>query len=356
MKKRLYITFISLLACTLSLFGQSGLVIPSSEWDFGTIAEESEILRHRFVVRNTGKVPEVILDVTATCGCTKPSFSRKPILPGEETVIEVTFQPAGQRGVINRALTLFGDRHQVIGRLTVRGEVIPRKRTIEEQFPVEVGKGVRLSSNHLPFGTVSHGEISPVELRIINTDSRSHHIRFVPEEESGAMELQAPALLAPGEEKRIVAGYMLPAGSRTYGSLRDTYYIEVDGVRQLTRFAARAIAIDAPDNRERRPELKSESDLLRFGEVHHGDSATLTFRLHNEGDAPLAIRAVELPAGLTSTLRAGESIPAGQARDYTLTIESSEADFGSLVERLLVVTNDPKHPLWQPRVVVFIIE
>ncbi len=356
MKQWHYILSILLSLLAFDLFGQSGLVIPSPVWDFGTIAEESEILRHRFVVRNEGEYPEVILDVTATCGCTKPSFSRKPLLPGGESVIEVTFQPAGQRGVIHRTLTLFGDRHQVIGRLTVRGEVIPRKRTIEEQFPVEVGKGVRLSSNHLPFGTVPHGEIALVELRIINTDTRSHRVRFVAEEQSGLLELQVPTLLAPGEEKRIVAGYMLPAESRRYGTLRDTYYIEVDGEQQLTRFAAWAIAVDAPVDRGGSPVLKTESDLLRFGEVRHGGSATLNFRLCNEGGAPLLIRAVELPAGVGSTLRAGERIPAGESRDYSLTIETSGADFGALVERLLIVTNDPKRPLWQPRMVAFIIE
>lgn len=358
MKKSLSILLILLVVCNLHTFGQSGLIFSAPEWNFGSVGEESGILSHRFVVRNTGEHPEVILDITATCGCTKPTFSRKPILPGEESAVEVTFQPAGQRGTIDRTLTVFGDRHQVIARLRVVGEVIPRKRTPEELFPIEVGEGVRLTNNHLPFGMVAHGEITPIELGIINTDDKPHRIEFVPAEQSGVLELKYPTHLAAGEEKRIVVGYLLPADSRRYGTLKDTYYIEVDGRRQITRFATQAIAIDSPSKVEKRtaPHLVTMSDLMRFGEVQQGQTATLRFTLRNDGAAPLILRAVELPARITGTLCAGERIPAGASREYTLEFDARDADFGSLVRRLLIVTNDPSRPLWQPRISAIVIE
>lgn len=356
MRKRLYITFNLLLVCVLNTFAQSGLQFSSTEWNFGTLAEESGLVRHRFALRNTGEVPELILDVTATCGCMKPTFSRKPILPGEESVVEVAFQPAGQRGMINRTLTVFGDRNQVIARLRVVGEVIPRKRTIEELFPVEVGRGIRLSGSHLPFGTVSHGEIAPVELRIINTDSRPHQIRFIPDRKSGYLEFKAPSYLASGEEKRLVVGYLLPTDSRTYGTLTDTYYIEVDGERQITRLAMSAVAIDPPAPALRAPHMESSADVLRMGEVHHGARITCDFTLSNTGQGPLCLRAVELPEGFQTTLKAGDRIPAGESHTYSLEFDATHADYGTLVKRLLLVTNDPNRPLWQPRVVVTVID
>lgn len=356
MKKHLYTLVIALIIFTLDAFGQSALVFPAPEWNFGSTAEEGGILYHNFVVRNTGEHPEVILDITATCGCLKPSFARKPIMPGEQTTIKVGFQPAGQRGVINRTLTVFGDRHQVIARLRVVGEVIPRARTIEERYPVEVGKGVRLTSNHLPFGTVAHGEMAPVELRICNTDTRPHRISLTPEVESGLLKIHLPEQLEAGEERSIAIGYALPAESRTYGTLRDTYYIEVDGERQTTRFATQAVAVDHFKAGEASPALEASSEVLRLGEVESGTTATCTFTLRNRGEAPLIIRAVELPEQLTSTLRAGEQIPAGQARSYTLRFTARDTEFGAWVKRLLVVTNDPKRPLWRPRASAIIIE
>lgn len=358
MKRRLYILLIPLIICHLSVFGQSGLIFPSPEWNFGAIGEESGILTHRFVVRNTGEHPEVILEITAACGCTKPSFLRKPILPGEESVVEVTFQPAGQHGVIDRTLTVFGDRRQVVARLRVIGEVIPRKRTLEERFPVEVGKGIRLTNNHLTFGTVSHGEMDPAQLGIINTDNKPHRIRLVPQVQSGYLELNLPTLLVAGQEGEVVVGYTIPTDSHTYGTLKDTYYIEVDGERQLTRFATQAVAIDdlTTASPKQAPQIKSPGDLLRFGEVRQGETATLRFTLCNMGVAALIVRAVELPERIRTTLTPGERIPAGQSREYTLQFDSRDLDFGSFVKRLLVVTNDPQHPLWQPRISAIVIE
>lgn len=358
MKRRLYTLFISIIICSLNTFGQSGLIFPSPEWNFGTIGEENGILTHRFVVRNTGEHPEVILNITAGCGCTKPSFLRKPILPGEESVVEVSFQPAGLRGEINRTLTVFGDRRQVIAHLRVVGEVIPRKRTLEERFPVEVGEGIRLSNNHLFFGTVPHGEIAPASIGIINTDNKPHRIQFIPQEQSEHLELNHPTLLEAGEEGSLSVGYSLPTKSHTYGTLKDTYYIEVDGKRQFTRFATQAVAIDdlTTASPKQAPQIKSPGDLLRFGEVRQGETATLRFTLCNMGVAALIVRAVELPERIRTTLTPGERIPAGQSREYTLQFDSRDLDFGSFVKRLLVVTNDPQHPLWQPRISAIVIE
>ena len=43
---------------------QSGLVFDRPAWDFGTIRETDGPVTHRFVCRNEGEHPEVILQVT----------------------------------------------------------------------------------------------------------------------------------------------------------------------------------------------------------------------------------------------------------------------------------------------------
>ena len=60
--------------------------------DFGTIKQGStnKVL---FKVRNTGKKPLVITDVSASCGCTTPKKPEYPIAPGKSDVIEVVFLP-----------------------------------------------------------------------------------------------------------------------------------------------------------------------------------------------------------------------------------------------------------------------
>ena len=85
-RKTYQLTFVLILNA-LSSLAQSGLVFDRPAWDFGTIRETDGPVTHRFVCRNEGEHPEVILQVTTTCGCTTPRYTRKPILPGEEAEI-----------------------------------------------------------------------------------------------------------------------------------------------------------------------------------------------------------------------------------------------------------------------------
>ena len=102
MKKTRNHLFLWLLLAALPLPGQGQeretLRFSRPEWNFGDIREEEGKVTHTFVGRNEGDEPLVIVEVTATCGCTVPSFSRKPVLPGEETPITVTFDPRTASG------------------------------------------------------------------------------------------------------------------------------------------------------------------------------------------------------------------------------------------------------------------
>jgi len=44
-----------------------------------------------FRFTNTGDAPLLISDVNASCGCTKPRWDKKPVLPGKSGVIHVTY-------------------------------------------------------------------------------------------------------------------------------------------------------------------------------------------------------------------------------------------------------------------------
>ena len=93
-----HILLTTLVICHLGAFGQSTLQFVSKEWNFGSIREESGPIAHTFEATNRSEYPEVILDVTSTCGCTKPLFTRRPVRPGDTTAVTVRFNPAGQSG------------------------------------------------------------------------------------------------------------------------------------------------------------------------------------------------------------------------------------------------------------------
>lgn len=79
-----------------------GASIDGIVYDFGTVHQTDQTVTHDFTVTNTGTSSLAIIWIKANCGCTVPSYSRKPLRPGEKTDIKVEFKLAGQRGEVDK--------------------------------------------------------------------------------------------------------------------------------------------------------------------------------------------------------------------------------------------------------------
>lgn len=71
------------------------LSINEAAYDFGQIPQGKPVY-HNFEVKNNTSAPLKLDNVTATCGCTTPEWSRNPIAPGATAVIKVGFNAASQ--------------------------------------------------------------------------------------------------------------------------------------------------------------------------------------------------------------------------------------------------------------------
>lgn len=72
--------------------------------DYGTIEQNSDPLR-TFTIKNTGVAPLVITAAKGSCGCTVPSYDKEPILPGQESEIQVRYDTK-RVGNFNKTVTL----------------------------------------------------------------------------------------------------------------------------------------------------------------------------------------------------------------------------------------------------------
>jgi Protein of unknown function (DUF1573) len=66
-------------------------------FDFGEIKEGEEVT-HAYKFTNTGKVPLVIQNARASCGCTTPEWPNDPIPPGGTGQIMAKFNSDGRPG------------------------------------------------------------------------------------------------------------------------------------------------------------------------------------------------------------------------------------------------------------------
>lgn len=104
---------------------KANLEVAEDAFDFG-IVTEGEIVEHTFTFTNTGEEPLILNQVSASCGCTTPEFSKTPIVPGGEGSIKVRFDSNGQVGKQHKVISVANNGVNSIVVLHLRGEVKPQ--------------------------------------------------------------------------------------------------------------------------------------------------------------------------------------------------------------------------------------
>lgn len=127
--KKISLLLIAMVVSLTYLMAQDGgtAKFTSLSYDFGKVAEEVGSVTSEFQFTNTGKKPLIIQDIRTSCGCTTPSYTKDPVLPGKKGTIKVTYSTTGRIGSFDKRITVFTNEIDVVYTLTISGEVLPRK-------------------------------------------------------------------------------------------------------------------------------------------------------------------------------------------------------------------------------------
>jgi hypothetical protein len=79
--------------------------IENSDFDFGDITQGDKV-SHVFKFKNTGKSDLTVLHAQASCGCTVPEWTKKPIKSGETGELNIVFNSEGKMGAQKKTVTL----------------------------------------------------------------------------------------------------------------------------------------------------------------------------------------------------------------------------------------------------------
>lgn len=121
--KKTFSLFVALFMLVAVSYAQKGVLKFTKEThDFGKV-EQGKPVTHVFEFKNTGTDPIVINDAQASCGCTKPSFSREPIMPGKTGSISATYNAAAA-GPFNKSVTVTSNAEAGQAVLYLKGEVV----------------------------------------------------------------------------------------------------------------------------------------------------------------------------------------------------------------------------------------
>ncbi len=144
MKKHLFI-FFCVLTAAIGVRAQNNATLINSEapafqftggdtHDFGNVEDGPDAV-YIFAFTNTGKEPLRLHDVSASCSCTVPDWSRTPVMPGEKGSIKVHYKTEGRLGEFERQVYIMSNAPVPTGGerylLTIKGTVVkpaPKKK------------------------------------------------------------------------------------------------------------------------------------------------------------------------------------------------------------------------------------
>ena len=93
--------------------------------NYGTVTQNSEGTR-LFTFTNTGDAPLLITKVKTTCGCTVPSYSKAPIMPGETGELNIKYDTK-RLGAFTKTITVTSNAEGGNKILKIKGNIVASK-------------------------------------------------------------------------------------------------------------------------------------------------------------------------------------------------------------------------------------
>jgi|WetSurMetagenome_2_1015567.scaffolds.fasta_scaffold478090_1 hypothetical protein len=105
--------------------------------DYGTVYQGADG-NCSFSFRNDGDEPIILSNVRSSCGCTVPKWPKDPILPGQSSSIQVTYDTK-RLGTISKQITVTSNASEPSLTLNIKGNVIAKPSEIMPEKVINDG-------------------------------------------------------------------------------------------------------------------------------------------------------------------------------------------------------------------------
>jgi hypothetical protein len=346
MKVKLIVIVLAVLCIELKTQAQSKIVFDKVEHDFGTFKEEDGLQTHSFTFVNKGNTPLILNNVMASCGCTTPEWTQKPIAPGEKGFIKVSYNPQGRPGPFNKTITVSTNAENAQTVLRIGGMVEPRPKTISELYPRQIGP-VRARSNHVNFSTIRQNEVLSDTLEIINDSGSPVRLAFRTPPPHLKVRV-VPATLKPNEKGNIIITYDA-SKVNSFGFVIHRIYMEVNGKSDYQNSIGVTATIEedfsslTPEELANAPFVSFNTMSHDFGNIKQGDRVEYEFIIQNKGKRDLIVRDVKTSCGCTIVSPAKKIVSSNESVPVKVIFDSTGKK-GRQNKAITVITNDPKRP------------
>ena len=353
--------------CTLSVAqAQNKAQIHADElvYNFGTIAEAAGLASHTFVITNKGDAPLVITRVTASCGCTRPEWTKEPIAPGKTGDIKITYNPKGRPGPFYKTVSIYSNGKKGSYSLAIKGTVTPKPLQPVITYPYSIGE-LKLHTKTVLFSGVRQDETVGEKISIKNDGKTAITVEVGKIPHYYTVEIR-PKYLKPEDTGEIFLLLDAKAVKRK-GRVTTTLPIMVHkGSKEKTEGNIK-LAANIIDNfnklsaaeKEKAPAAHLSGTLLEFGKLPEkngfmmiGGKVTGTFEITNTGKTPLSIYSVSCDDKRLDISGGKKELKPGASTTFKVSIRPKEIK--KKLEALInVVCNDPNGPVRLIKVVAY---
>ncbi len=227
MKKLLSLSIIVVLAT--AIFAQSpddiNIIFNEETHNFGTITDADGEATTEFTFINLSSSPIILKHVQASCGCTLPRYSAKPVAPNGIGKIFVGYNPEGRPGFFHKPITIKigNDKETRTITLYITGNTIPHNNRFTEEM-----SGLALGSRELSFGSMTKGIILEKSFEIRNTTDKSMRVQFAKLPANLTFEGGNSYTINPEESLKMTAIYDSEKES-TFGDYSYPVEVKVNG-------------------------------------------------------------------------------------------------------------------------------
>jgi len=100
------------------------ITVNKTVYDFGNVKENGGNVSAIFTVTNNTKAPILLTYVSASCGCTVPTWTKDPIEPGNTGLVTATYNPLGRPGPFDKTVTILTNGNPERITVRIKGTVV----------------------------------------------------------------------------------------------------------------------------------------------------------------------------------------------------------------------------------------
>jgi len=317
-----------------------------NEHDFGTIGEKDGSVTFDFVMTNNGNDPVIISNAQASCGCTRPVWTKEPIEKGKTGTISVTYNPLGRIGEFNKPITVYTNQNTPLY-LKIKGTVVQgssakKVLTPQEIYPIAMGNFL-LKTIDLNFGRIGMGESKTIKLEVYNNSDKPMTQKA----------LRLPKYMAATFNPAIIpaktAGTMdvnMNMQENLYGYLSGNIVLLINGVQQSFPYSATILddfSVWTATKKADAGKINVSASEINFGNFTTGTTKTL--KISNPGKSVLNVRNIQSSNPSVTVSKTHFAVNPGEISEVKVNVDTKRVQ-SRLQSTLSIITNDPYTPVY----------